>query len=402
MTPLSTENRAFFHAFLLLLVLACLCFSAPAMAAKKGQVRGLPYDHFSADVQQNFTTVSKWPKRTLRYGFVNGTADIIGDGEKQAVREAFALWSNSTPLTFIEVEPSVAEIKISWVTGSHGDNTPFDGTTGELAHAFHPTDGRIHFDEDEQWTLSTRSDWLQPIDLITIAAHEIGHAIGVGHSSDPNALMYYLYTKSHRYLGGDDINAATALYGPEARWHLRNTNAAGTDDVNFVYGAPYVPPAPSDWNNDGTDTPGIYDPGNCMWFLRNSNTAGAGEVNFCYGGGRETLPVAGDWNGDGIDTIGIYVPSTGYWHLRNSNTAGAGDVNFIYGGGLTQPVAGDWNGNGIDTIGIYDPSNCMWYLRNTNTAGAGEINFCYGGDKGTKGIAGDWNGDGKDTVGFTY
>lgn len=36
----------------------------------------------------------------------------------------------------------------------------FDGITGELAHAFFPTTGEIHFDDDEYWILGNmRFSW---------------------------------------------------------------------------------------------------------------------------------------------------------------------------------------------------------------------------------------------------
>ena len=36
----------------------------------------------------------------------------------------------------------------------------FDGTTGELAHAFFPPNGEIHFDDHEYWILgNTRFSW---------------------------------------------------------------------------------------------------------------------------------------------------------------------------------------------------------------------------------------------------
>src|SRR5262249_1761381 len=46
--------------------------------------------------------------------------------------------------------------------------------------------------------------------------HEFGHAIGLLHSSDPNALMYYAYSPYNIKPGPDDIAGAQRLYGPGA------------------------------------------------------------------------------------------------------------------------------------------------------------------------------------------
>ena len=164
-------------------------------------------------VAPSFAIISSWDHTNLTYGFVNGTADIAGDGERQAVRDALALWSTATPLTFTEVSAASAEIRISWATGDHGDGYPFDGVNNVLAHAFPPPDGDTHFDDAETWTTSTRSGWAQPIDLVTVAAHEFGHALGLGHSADSNALMYEFYLGSHRFLAADDIQGIAQAYG---------------------------------------------------------------------------------------------------------------------------------------------------------------------------------------------
>ena len=49
-----------------------------------------------------------------------------------------------------------------------------------------------------------------------------------------------------------------------------------------------------DWNNGGSDTPGIFRPGDARFYLRYSNTQGNADASFFYGQGP-WLPVAGDF-----------------------------------------------------------------------------------------------------------
>ncbi|MFY9610391.1 MAG: hypothetical protein WAU45_17485 [Blastocatellia bacterium] len=68
---------------------------------------------------------------------------------------------------------------------------------------------------------------------------------------------------------------------------------------------------------------------------------------FTYGGGGTGFtPIVGDWNGDGVDTMGLYDPAHGAFFLRDSNTGGIADIMFTYGGGGTgfTPIVGDWDG----------------------------------------------------------
>lgn len=49
-------------------------------------------------------------------------------------------------------------------------------------------------------------------ELISTLAHEIGHAIGIGHSQVKDSLMYFAIIPKRNHLGWDDINAVTYLY----------------------------------------------------------------------------------------------------------------------------------------------------------------------------------------------
>jgi hypothetical protein len=99
---------------------------------------------------------------------------------------------------------------IEFVKNEHDDGYPFDGQGGDLAHAFFPQNGRIHFDMDEYFTLNS-SDY----NFGMIAIHEIGHALGLDHIFERGSLMYPYYSG---YVEGNpltsvDIDAIKSLYG---------------------------------------------------------------------------------------------------------------------------------------------------------------------------------------------
>ena len=54
--------------------------------------------------------------------------------------------------------------------------------------------------------------------------------------------------------------------------------------------------------------------------MKNSNEGGEADITQSFGTrGVEFFSVNGDWDGDGIDTIGLYEPSTGIFNLKNAN-----------------------------------------------------------------------------------
>ncbi|XP_033486465.1 matrix metallopeptidase 30 [Epinephelus lanceolatus] len=156
----------------------------------------------------------RWRKTLITYRITNYTPDLTQSQVDTAIGQAFQLYSDVTPLNFKQVSSGTADIMILFKGGSHGDFYPFDGRGGVLAHANSPGQGQggdTHFDDDETWTLTQRS-----VNLLLVAAHEFGHALGLDHSRDRRALMYptYQYVNTNGYkLPDDDRRGVQALYG---------------------------------------------------------------------------------------------------------------------------------------------------------------------------------------------
>lgn len=162
-----------------------------------------------------------WTKRTLVYAIGPSPlpAGLTLAQVENAIAQAFALWSAPTGLTFTKrVGTEPVDIEIFFATGEHGDGVPFDGAWNVLAHAFYPSSnagsyaGDVHFDNAERWTVSTSTTG-DAVDLVTVAAHEFGHSLGLGHSSIANALMYPMYSGAHRHLAPDDVAGIQSIYG---------------------------------------------------------------------------------------------------------------------------------------------------------------------------------------------
>lgn len=156
---------------------------------------------------------------------------IMPVGYFDVIQAAFDAWSAVANITFSYVIDNgvafnaggtSADIRI----GAH----LFDGPSGTLAHGYYPPSngtsaaGDIHFDSSETWKIGFGGGGF---DVFQVAAHEIGHAIGLNHTAVPASLMNAFYTEDFSGLQADDIAGAQFIYGAPIEVPEASSWAAG-------------------------------------------------------------------------------------------------------------------------------------------------------------------------------
>ncbi|XP_072309870.1 matrix metalloproteinase-20 [Eucyclogobius newberryi] len=157
---------------------------------------------------------TRWNKNQITYNIRRYTSDLPRSTVDSLIEMAFNAWSRVSRLKFVRSHSHNADIIMEFATYAHGDLFPFDGPRGTLAHAFGPgpgIGGDTHFDDNEQWTAGPKG-----FNLKLVAAHEIGHALGLRHSGNPESLMFpnYKASRAVNLLSLEDVANINALYSP--------------------------------------------------------------------------------------------------------------------------------------------------------------------------------------------
>lgn len=197
-----------------------------------------------------------WQTKSLNFDFNYANCSIPSAQVEAAIQDALSVW-NGIPSSSLSVKlgSAVATTPTQAKTpGSSGNpivvcdpnfsaNTGADGNFVPAAASITYADAEHHitnavlFLNSESGKTANISN-ISVTTLSVIMAHEMGHALGLGHSSDDNALMYYnASAKTQLSLAKDDVEGMTYLY---PRNEFGGSAPLGCNSVKSIR-SPFVP-----------------------------------------------------------------------------------------------------------------------------------------------------------------
>jgi hypothetical protein len=170
----------------------------------------------------------RWSRGMLTFSINSAGANLPSAIVNNIIAGAFAQWQDVSPFFNFTQIGTNGDIRVSF-SGAELDSR-FGTPGGVVGVGQYPEKGSITFDRSEAWSASG---------LLSVALHEIGHALGLAHSNDRASLMYPVDMGAST-IDPETQDAIRNLYGwrPQIQLGDRATSdrpaLAYTSDVTFT------------------------------------------------------------------------------------------------------------------------------------------------------------------------
>jgi Ca2+-binding RTX toxin-like protein len=280
---------------------------------------------------------------------------------QQAIQAAFDTWEQIANIDFVLVSDSASvDIRLGWDAIDGASNTVAQAATSYSMSTHIYSFAEIRFDTAENWTTDANYTGYSYINFYAVALHEIGHALGLDHSDDPNSIMYS-YTGSVTELSAADIAGVQAIYGAATGTAI----AAGpTTNNDVLTGSEMSNAIAALAGNDSVSGLGGND---TLTGNAGSDTIDGGTGNDAIWAGGDDLSADTMYGGSGSDTMAGGAGGDVIYGDAGTDLLFGGDGNDYLGAGLASGFSGDgagaqntaWGGAGNDTIAGDDTSDLL-------------------------------------------